>query len=148
MKLYPVFFVFLVIAFGCKKKVNNHYYMVGQEEKLIAEYNLFSENASKEFEEHKTLIVEEIPDAIEEKQEEQSVFKALGCCSDNQKRLSHDCCCEDVLKSYAELTDEKRTTVKNSADPILADCKTFRKYSSKFDEIENPISELEEEEAY
>jgi hypothetical protein len=84
---------------------------------------------------------DELAKNIEQKQTESSPFKDLGCCTDEGKRQTSNCCCNLVLKSYETLLvkNDKKLSEIVQKDPILGFCR--EKMRKEFDAIENPPSE-------
>ena len=84
---------------------------------------------------------------VEKEQESISPFKSLGCCADDTKRLSEDCCCNEVLLSYKKMfeSNNKDLVKLRDTDPILADCRN--KLKKEFYEIDYPPGNEDEDES-
>lgn len=82
----------------------------------------------------------DVEDIIDE-QTERSPFKKLGCCSDPEKRLSGDCCCQEVLELYKKMRakNDSRIAKLKMNDPILKDCR--ERLARDFELVDNPPGE-------
>lgn len=70
---------------------------------------------------------------------EKSPFKNLGCCGDQKKRVSQDCCCALLLIEYAKIIkseDPAKVGEIMGKDPILGDCR--KKMRVEFKKLEDP----------
>jgi hypothetical protein len=79
------------------------------------------------------------PKAIITKNTEKSPFKNLGCCADEKKRVSQDCCCALLLIEYEKIKkneDPVKVGEIKIKDPILGDCR--KKMRVEFKKLEDP----------
>jgi hypothetical protein len=75
---------------------------------------------------------------IEERATASSVFNDLGCCADEAKRKTQDCCCPLLLERYRKMFADQDPRLADvfQKDPILADCR--KKMRQEFEMLENP----------
>ncbi len=73
-----------------------------------------------------------------EKQIAKSPFKNIGCCVDETRRKTEDCCCQDLLEMYKKMLagKDKNIAKVKMEDPILAVCR--KKLKREFEEVDNP----------
>jgi hypothetical protein len=87
---------------------------------------------------------------IVNEQEEKSEFKNKGCCSDKEKRIKENCCCDLVLQEYQTLFSQrkndgtlKRLSNMKKHDPIFSAC--YKKMRKVFEKMETDIVTKENE---
>jgi hypothetical protein len=87
---------------------------------------------------------------IVKEQEEKSEFKSKGCCSDKEKRIKENCCCDLILQEYQTLFMQrkdlavlKRLSNMKKHDPIFSTC--YKKMRKTFEKMETDVVTKENE---
>jgi len=80
-----------------------------------------------------------VSDEVIRKQEQilnASPFLSLGCC-DDEKQRQNSCCCNEVIKLYEKMAQEKNDNLADykMTDPILGGCRD--KTPVQYDNIDN-----------